>query len=208
MIDPYDILGIARQSDDERIKAAYRQRAKVMHPDSGGSSGAFDNLQKAYELLMDPVRRKGFDETGYDLQYADATDIQGLLVIEKLVNDIVLDEREPGTFDPLERMRAKLNDDIRKARFQMREMEGHRARVENHLERLGKRPGSDVLGYMLRARIGAIATAIAETESRIEAAKRAHDMLDGYTYMTTARDNGGMVPAGDSLPAFTPHGRE
>lgn len=161
--DPYDILGVGRDADDAAIRAAFRRLAKESHPDSGGDADTFVLGQKAQDLLLDPLRRKVFDATGYDPELADARDIQGLMLIEKLVNDIVLDEREPGTFNPLEKMRATLNNDIRKARFHMREMEGHGARVRRHLSRLAGGPGTDVLGYMLRARIEAIGKAAQET---------------------------------------------
>ena len=180
--DPYDILGVERDADDAAIRAAYRRLAKESHPDSGGDADAFVLGQKAQDLLLDPLRRKVFDATGYDPELADARDIQGLMLIEKLVNDVVLDEREPGTFDPLEKMRATLNNDIRKARFHMREMEGHGTRVKRHLARLGRGPGTDVLGYMLRARIEAIAKAVQDTAKQIEASERALEMLGAYSY--------------------------
>lgn len=182
MNDPYDILGVGRDADDAAIRAAFRRLAKESHPDSGGDAEAFVLCQKAQDLLLDPLRRKVFDATGYDPELADSRDIQGLMLIEKLVNDIVLDEREPGTFDPLEKMRATLQNDIRKARFHMREMEGHGARVSRHLSRLGRGPGTDVLGYMLRARIEAIAKAVQEAAKQIEATERALEMLAAYRY--------------------------
>lgn len=195
MIDPYDILGVAHDATDDQIKLAYRRQAKETHPDSGGDAVSFDRVQKSYDLLTDPVRRKGFDETGYDLEIADAADLQGLLVIEKLVNEIVLDEREPGTFDPVARMRVKLTEDIRKARFEIRELEGHRNRIRHHIERLGKRPGNDVLGHMLRARMNAITGAIGEADKRIAATERAQEMLTGYTYrVSPPNDNGTIRP--------------
>lgn len=190
MIDPYEFLGIARDADDERIRAAYRQKAKSTHPDSGGSAEDFLMGQQASEMLLDPERRKFFDETGYDLQLADPLELQGLLVIEKLVNDIVLDDREPGSFDPISGMRQKLIDEIAKSRFQIREMHAHVLRLENHLIRLEKRSGPDVLGYMLRGRLAAIAKLISESEAKIAATERAEQMLDAYSYIvnTAAED--------------------
>lgn len=191
--DPYDILGVGRDADDVAIRTAFRRFAKESHPDSGGDAEAFVLGQKAQDLLLDPLRRKVFDATGYDPELADSRDIQGLMLIEKLVNDIVLDEREPGTFDPLQKMRAMLNNDIRKARFHIREMEGHGARINRHLSRLGRGPGTDVLGYMLRARIDAIGKAVQESAKQIEASERALEMLDAYSYEMD-----------EAMPAATP----
>jgi curved DNA-binding protein CbpA len=182
MNDPYQTLGVERGADEDQIRAAYRQQAKATHPDTGGSTEEFIRGQKAFELLNDPVRRKVFDETGYDLQLADAMDLQGMLVIETLVNDIVLDSREPGSFDPVAGMRAKLLDDIIKARFHIHEMEGHRARIDDHRLRLKKSTGNDILGYMLRARAEAISGVIGDAEKKIAATERALEMLDGYVY--------------------------
>jgi curved DNA-binding protein CbpA len=182
LTDPYRILGLAADASDEQIKAAYRQLAKGMHPDAGGDADTFMRMQTACDLLLDPLRRKVFDATGYDPEFADPADLQGALVIEALVNEIVLDERQAGTFDPLAGMRIKLAHDIQKARFHIREMEGHKARIEGHTERLKRRPETDVLGFMLKARIDAISHSIAETTRKIEATERAIKLLDAYSY--------------------------
>ena len=182
MIDPYAMLGIARDADGEAIKAAYRRAAKSAHPDSGGDVEGFGRLQACYELLKDPVRRKLYDNTGYDPELADPRDLKGILMLETLVNEFILDEREPGSFDPLAAMRRKLSDDIVKSRFHILELERHRARVRKHIDRLGRRPETDVLGSMLRARSEAIADAIRNAEAQIEAIEQAYTMLEGYSY--------------------------
>ncbi|KEC71180.1 UNVERIFIED_ORG: curved DNA-binding protein CbpA [Rhizobium esperanzae] len=182
MTDPYDILGVERDADEAQLKAAYRKLAKVAHPDSGGDSQAFDNLQKAYALLLDPVRRKVYDDTGYDVEFADAAELQALVMIEKLVTDAVLDERAPGSFDPVAVMQDSLSEELRKARFSKSELERHASRIGLHLERLEKQSGRDVLAHMFRARIEAIGKAVAETEAKIKATERAADMLSGYVY--------------------------
>ncbi|RUM27064.1 J domain-containing protein [Rhizobium vallis] len=182
MTDPYDILGVERDANEAQLKAAYRRLAKVAHPDSGGDTEAFDNLQKAYGLLLDPVRRKVYDDTGYDVELADAAELQALVIIEKLVTDAVLDERAPGSFDPVAVMQESLSEELRKARFSKSELERHSSRIGLHLERLEKQSGRDVLAHMFRARIEAIAKAVAETDAKIKAAECAADMLTGYVY--------------------------
>ncbi len=182
VIDPYETLGIDRGADEQAVKAAYRKVVKAVHPDSGGDTEAFGRLQACYDLLKDPVRRKVYDNTGYDPQLADPRDLQGILKLETLVNDFILDEREPGSFDPVAAMRRKLSDDIVKSRFHILELERHRARVRQHLDRLGRRPSADILGSMLRTRSQSIADAIRSAEVQIEATEQAYTILEGYSY--------------------------
>ena len=182
VIDPYALLGIERDADERAIRTAYRRAVKTAHPDRGGDADQFGKLQAAYELLKDPVRRKVYDDTGYDPQLADPKDLKGLMMLETLVNDFILDEREPGTFDPVAAMRRKLSDDIVKNRFHILELERHRSRVRKHLDRLGRRPETDVLGSMLRARSQSIVEAIRNTEAQIEVIEQAYTMLEGYSY--------------------------
>ena len=186
MIDPYDIIGVARDANTASIKAAYRRRAKSAHPDSGGDAETFARLKAAYELLLDPVRRKVFDDTGFDPQLADPRDLKGLMLLEPLVNDVILDEREPGSFDPLAAMRRKLSDDIVKSRFHILELERHRNRVRQHIDRLGRKAGTDFLGSMLRARSQSITEAIRNAEGQIQAIEQAYAMLEGYSYELAA----------------------
>jgi len=182
LIDPYVMLGIDREAGDQAIRSAWRKAAKTAHPDAGGDAEHFGKLQAAYDLLKDPVRRRVYDDTGYDPQLADPKDIEGVLMLEKLVNDIILDEREPGSFDPVAAIRRKLSDDIVKNRFHILELERHRNRVRQHIDRLGRRPETDVLGSMLRARSQSITDAIQKAQGQIEAIEHAYQMLEGYSY--------------------------
>ncbi|ASY69186.1 molecular chaperone DnaJ [Sinorhizobium fredii USDA 205] len=182
VIDPYALLGLERDADERAIRAAYRRAVKTAHPDRGGDAEKFGKLQTAYDLLKDPVRRKVYDDTGYDPQLVDPKQVKGLMMLETLVNDFILDLREPGSFDPVAAMRRKLSDDIVKTRFHILELERHRSRVRKHLDRLGRRPETDVLGSMLRARSQSISDAIKTAEAQIEVIEEAYAMLEGYSY--------------------------
>jgi curved DNA-binding protein CbpA len=61
--DPYAVLGVSRGADQARIHAAYRDAVRRTHPDAGGSSAAFEDVQDAYELLRDPARRAAWDRS-------------------------------------------------------------------------------------------------------------------------------------------------
>lgn len=63
--DLYDVLGVARDADQDEIKRAYRAAAKKFHPDAEGNSYFFRLIQQAYETLSDPARRADYDRTGH-----------------------------------------------------------------------------------------------------------------------------------------------
>jgi curved DNA-binding protein CbpA len=55
--DPFAVLGLSRTASDAEVHAAYRAAVRRTHPDAGGSAGAFEAIQSAYETLRDPAAR-------------------------------------------------------------------------------------------------------------------------------------------------------
>lgn len=62
--DPYLILGLTPAATPHAIKAAYRKRVQVTHPDRGGDRDEFIVTVKAFGVLSDPEAKRLFDETG------------------------------------------------------------------------------------------------------------------------------------------------
>ena len=61
---PYEDLGVSRDATSDDIEAAYMRRRSETHPDKGGDPSDFNDVQKGYEILIDPASRKYFDEHG------------------------------------------------------------------------------------------------------------------------------------------------
>jgi len=59
--DAYNILGVPKGASDSDIKRAYRKLAAQHHPDKGGETSKFQEIQSAYETLSDPVKRQQHD---------------------------------------------------------------------------------------------------------------------------------------------------
>ena len=61
MADAYQTLGVPKGASDEEIKKAYRKMASQHHPDKGGDTQRFQEIQSAYEILSDPIKRQQHD---------------------------------------------------------------------------------------------------------------------------------------------------
>jgi hypothetical protein len=58
----YLVLGVASKAGAKDIEAAFRRRARELHPDTAGlQSGPFLEVQEAYSVLADPERRRHYD---------------------------------------------------------------------------------------------------------------------------------------------------
>lgn len=59
--DYYNTLGVQRGASQEEIKKAYRGLAAKHHPDRGGDTAKFQELQEAYATLSDEQKRAEYD---------------------------------------------------------------------------------------------------------------------------------------------------
>ena len=62
MKDFYAILNVPRTASADEIQAAYRDLAKVLHPDvNNRGAGLMRDVNEAYATLRDPAKRKRYD---------------------------------------------------------------------------------------------------------------------------------------------------
>ena len=66
MKDFYKVLGVRQNATLAEIKRAYREKVKLLHPDSSGTqshSAEFNDVVQAYRVLSDNRQRSIFDES-------------------------------------------------------------------------------------------------------------------------------------------------
>lgn len=80
-IDYYKILGVDRNIPQDKVREAYRKRAKQFHPDlhpnDPKAKAKFQALNEAYDVISDPEKRKKYDQYGEKWREADAYAQQG-----------------------------------------------------------------------------------------------------------------------------------
>jgi curved DNA-binding protein CbpA len=111
-MNPYEILDLPVDATPEQIKQKYKSLAQIHHPDKGGDEATFKSIKEAYEILIDPVRRKKYDSTGSTdqerpIQQECLTQLSGMFFS-------LASQLNPDTEDIVLRMRVdtrKMKDD-------------------------------------------------------------------------------------------------
>ncbi|HVE47408.1 MAG TPA: J domain-containing protein [Acidimicrobiales bacterium] len=60
--DYYDELGVRPGADPDELRRAYRERARVLHPDASGDAAAMRRLNEAWRVLGSAESRRRYDE--------------------------------------------------------------------------------------------------------------------------------------------------
>jgi molecular chaperone DnaJ len=68
--DAYEVLGVARDADEQEVKSAFRRLARELHPDVNAhdpqAEEKFKEAAEAYEIISDPERRATYDRYGHE----------------------------------------------------------------------------------------------------------------------------------------------
>ena len=107
----YEVLGISTDARSEQVHAAYRARVKEVHPDAGGTAEAFNEVALAYEVLINDVRRKRYDETGSIHDQDKEISAGAQQIAESLINQI-LDREDIRSIDVIAVLSAEVGKHV------------------------------------------------------------------------------------------------
>jgi DnaJ-class molecular chaperone len=69
-LDPYNTLGLNKDATEDDVKKTYKKLALKYHPDkNGGNDVMFKKINEAYQILIDPVKRKLHDMQNETIDY-------------------------------------------------------------------------------------------------------------------------------------------
>lgn len=185
--DPYAVLGVTRDAAIDAVKRAFRSKAKDTHPDAGGDRAAFERVQRAQMILLDPKRRKKYDETGD----ADEPDVQSpdhgaLTMIAALLAQILADDsNDPFKHDLIEVICNSLRADEKKETQGLARAERSLKRIARMRSRFQKqKAGANVFEPMLSFSETQIREMIAKQKSIKADRARALEILAEYKFET------------------------
>jgi DnaJ-class molecular chaperone len=186
----YDDLGVPRDATTEQIIAAFRAKAKAHHPDAGGDPEDFAKVQRAAEVLRDPVTRARYDETGSADNGPDNDQARAASLLCDVFRQVR--QRFSDRFDridlagELRRGIDQLHEGLAKDRARLtndRDLNGH-ARLR--LRHSGK--GADFLRSMLEDEAAKITRLLAELDHRQRIIDLASKMAREYDWVVNLDD--------------------
>ena len=182
MKDLYEILGVAPGASPIVIKAAYRRLAKQHHPDAGGDRALFEEIQRAYDILSDPEKRRRYDETGDIGSPAEANPDAAAIEMLSRIIDMMLDSHSDWTRDFLTELRRGLGMMKTSANGEIRTVEKRRAAADGVLTRIQREPDAgSVIEAMLTRQIEAMDSQIEGGRQHIATLTRCEELVAGYS---------------------------
>lgn len=170
-MNPYTILEVSPQASDEEIKKKFRTLAQRYHPDrTGGDEEKFKQVNLAYSILSDPVRRKHFDTTGKYEMNPNLRD-EAMNNLARIIN-IFMEQIDPELGNLVVSMKLDIEREKNYLREQISLCINSINKLEKFLNKIKrKKEGENILK-------GFIATQIKQKEDNIKNHNRVLEVCD------------------------------
>lgn len=180
MDNPYDTLGVDKDASVEEIKKSYRAKAKINHPDKGGSNEKMAKITKAANVLLNPAKKARYDETGK----AGPNNSQS--VIFSLITNLIqhfFQSQDPEKVDLIVWIRNHQLREIATFQKQRKEVEVVNVRCEKYLDKVeGEGSFREIYRNTLLTSIEAGKREMALIDEKIDIANQVVCILNDHSY--------------------------
>ena len=187
-MNPYEMLGVAIDATNDEITTAYRSKAKLSHPDAGGSSEEFNEYTKAYKLLIDSKSRAKYDTTGEANE--DEINNDYTLVVNMIMNNIysaiaTAESRSinPASIDILAGVATGIKNHIASLENSVGAYHNQRNNLRRCAARmLKKSQGRNIISTALESRAKDILKSIDALKQDVALNRQALELLSDYAF--------------------------
>lgn len=193
----YRLLGVAKDATAEQVKKAYRSKAKKLHPDRGGDEEQFHRVHVAYEVLIDPDRRRRYDETG---EYDESPTPEQFIKpeVKTLLFQCLSEAMFPQTMmgpppdvspkrtNLVNKMINLLDQGLRNKREEVKELKHRRKKLEEAVGRFTTDEEVNLLDGMVKHYIDSIDNTLKRLEVELAGIKETMEYVRKYKYRTDA----------------------
>jgi curved DNA-binding protein CbpA len=182
--DLYQVLDVSHDASTAAINAAYRRKAKTLHPDAGGDAEDFRILKLARDVLADPNHRKDFDRTGDlpDVHREENAQAMAYAAAGDLLLSLVGEIKSPNYEDVLAILRDVVTKRLRQTAEQQASVEKLLEKLPVVANRLRPKEGENILRSVLLRRGEDLRKTLDSLKHDTEINERILRLLDNYEY--------------------------
>ncbi len=197
-MNPYEVLGVRKNSRPNTVRKAYRKLSMKYHADRnvGDDEAArrYEEVQRAYAILSDPERKRHYDETGDagepTKRFPEEYDFAEFL-LPALMYAVAEVERHCADVtrtDLVKKMRDKIKADMIPVERRRAEIEKAKKLATKLLGRSTVKDGREnILESNIRSQLAQIERDLADTLNTLDRMTRALDYLKDVTYRTDGK---------------------
>ena len=204
----YDELGVSVNATDAEIKKAYREKAKEHHPDKGGDVDKFHKVSEAHQILINPVARKTYNETGQKKKNSpNEIQREAQAVIFEFLKATLESMKEEAVYQDLPAFmieHIKKNLEVFKKE---REKNAETAKSLKNIQKRFKTKGQvDIIHGYLNNEIAQVNATILTLKHKAKVGKAAIKILRGYSFKTEEKQDSSSAVFDLRTWASGPHG--
>jgi hypothetical protein len=179
-MNPYTQLDIPVDASLEEIKQRFRTLAHLHHPDKGGNEEVFKSIKLAYEILMDPIRRKQYDLTG-DAEIANIRDEAVTNIVQIILS--IIPTFDPDQDDLIEIAKHKTKDMLTRENNQIANIQRDINNFEKVLTKLRiKNNGENILHNVIVNQIRDQRKDLLQNQQNVQVCTLMLEILNDYEY--------------------------
>lgn len=186
----YGRLGLKATADLAAIKRAFKNLALSNHPDQGGNDEAFQAIRHAYDVLVDPERRRRYDETGDASEKAPNNAhaaLWGLIgsILGDAIGKAVQQDKDPSKIDLVSvivNVLERRSDEIRESVTGAQRAKTLYAKIVGRFKRKKADAEPNVLDTIARAHLASLDNNIAQLSEQLAQNQAAIDILKDYKF--------------------------
>jgi len=155
-MNPYDLLGLEKDCTDEDITKSFRNLSKTHHPDVGGDSEVFIQINIAVSVLRNPYKRKLYDDHGIcDGMSEDNTKGMVMMKFQELINSWIDNQLHSGRdINIVEFFKSNLDAAKRNLDAKINDSNKQIKTLNRRLKRVSVKDGErNLVAEMIQARI-------------------------------------------------------
>jgi curved DNA-binding protein CbpA len=180
----YEILGVKPDASQDEIKKAFRIKAMKTHPDRPeGDEELFKRVQRAYDVLSDPEKRKRYDETGDDGS-SNANSFEEQVRIELVsLAAVVMHSIDEVSEDLLVCMQQEISRRREQNTVNIQSVKAQLKKIEKVLKRLSHKDGSSSpIAMMMEGYKDKFTQSVHQYEHAFKLLSAMEKELKGYAY--------------------------